>query len=364
MTAPSLRSRILVIDLLKAAAAQLIVLHHLAWFGFLSDPALVTGGGFATVMHWLEQYGRYAVAIFIVTSGFLAAQFLPMQGLYPGDTPGCLIRDRYFRLAGPFTVAMLLAVTANLLARQWMSDEALGAMPAVSQFLAHVLMLQGLLDVESLSAGVWYVMIDFQLYVLFVLLLWLGRRTRYGAFHLASADFLPAVLVLLLALASLFYFNRDARWDDTAFYFFGAYALGIGAGWAIRSGHRKRFRLLIAVVGLLALWIEFRARIAVSLITAMILGFGMLHLKRREVRGVHYLGGTSYALFLVHYPVYMLVAGAFHRMGLTAPEQALAGLALTWAASMVAADLFHRHVEQPFDRWRKRRLLCQSKLKK
>jgi peptidoglycan/LPS O-acetylase OafA/YrhL len=356
MTTPSLRSRVLVIDLIKAVAAQLIVLHHLAWFGFLSDPALALGGGFAAVMHWLEQYGRYAVAIFIVTSGFLAAQFLPMHGLHPGDTPGCLIRDRYFRLAGPFAVAMLLAVAANLLARQWMNDEALGTVPAVSQFLAHVLMLQGLLDVESLSAGVWYVMIDFQLYVLFVLLLWLGQRMR----HLATADFLPAVVVLAVALASLFHFNRDARLDDTAFYFFGAYALGIGAGWAIRSGHRKRFRLLITVVGLLALWIEFRARIAVSLITALILGFGLLHLKRREVRIVHYLGGTSYALFLVHYPIYMLVAGVFHRMGLTAPEQAVAGLVLTWAVSMVAADLFHRQVELPFNRWRKRRLLCRS----
>lgn len=361
LTTPSLRSRVLIIDLLKAGAAQLIVLHHLAWFGLLSDQALALGPGFATFMHLVAQYGRYAVAVFIVTSGFLAAQFLPMHGLHRGDTPGCLIRDRYFRLVVPFAVALLLAIAANYFARQWITDESLGSPPQLLQFLSHVLMLQGLLDFESLSAGVWYVMIDFQLYVLFVLLLWLGqfilRRT-------AGADFAGVVPVFIMALASLFYFNCNAHWDSTALYFFGTYALGIGAGWAIRSGHRKRFRLLLAVVGLLALSVDFRGRVAIAVLTALLLGFGYVHIVRRQVRVVHYLGGTSYALFLMHFPVYMLVAGLFHWFGWTTPGLSVLGLGVTWAASMLAADVFHRWVELPFGRWRKRKLLCQSRVKK
>ena len=150
-----------------------------------------------------------------------------------------------------------------------------------------MLMLQGVLGIDSLSAGVWYVAIDFQLYVLFVLLLWMGQVSGR---RLATTDFsawLPAGFVLITALLSLLIFNRDSRWDNTALYFFGSYALGIASGWAIRSGQRARFRLLILCVGLFALWVEFRARIAVAVLVALLLGFGRFHLVRREVRIVH-----------------------------------------------------------------------------
>ncbi|MCX8017359.1 MAG: acyltransferase family protein, partial [Rhodocyclaceae bacterium] len=183
--------------------------------------------------------------------------------------------------------------------------------------------------------------------------------------RLASADFLrpfaprtPALFVLVAALASLFHFNLDTRWDDSALYFFGAYALGIASGWAIRSGKRNRYRLLILGVGLAALALEFRARILIATLTALLLAFGRLVLLRREVRIVHYLGGISYALFLVHYPLYLAIAAGFHHAGLTTPVWSLAGLALTWLASMLAADAFHRWVELPLNRWRKRLSRC------
>ena len=48
--------------------------------------------------------------------------------------------------------------------------------PDILQLLAHALLLQDLLDQEALSAGVWYVAIDFQLFALAVTLLWLSGR--------------------------------------------------------------------------------------------------------------------------------------------------------------------------------------------
>ena len=364
MTTPSLRSRVLLIDLLKAMAAQLIVLHHLAWFGPLSEQVVGLGYGSAEIIGWFANYGRYAVAVFIVTSGFLSAQFLPMRGLHPGDTPGCLIRERYFRLAMPFAVALLLAIICNVLARQWMSHDSLGSPPQLLQFLAHVLMLQGVLGVEALSAGVWYVAIDFQLYVLFVLLLWLGQSLTHLTRRPAGADFSGGALVLLVALASLFYFNLNARWDNTALYFFGAYAFGVGSGWAIRSEQRIRFLWLISIAGLLALWVDFRPRLAVSLLTALTLGCSRLHIPHWEVRLVHYLGGTSYALFLVHFPVYLIVSAVFQHFGLNTPALSVLGLGVTWMSSMLAAHSFHRRVELPLGRYRKHRMQCSSRQRK
>lgn len=361
MTTPSLRSRILLVDLLKAVAAQFIVLHHLAWYGPMSDHAAALAPWLASTRDWLSEYGRYAVAVFFATGGFLAAQTLSPRGLGPGNTPGCLIRERYLRLVLPFAVALLLAIVAALLARQWMTHESIGNPPGILQILAHLTLLHTLLGVESLSAGVWYVAIDFQLYALLVVLLWLGGRGwRRTASHEASAEFTHAVPVFLFALASLFYFNHDARWDATAFFFFGAYALGIGAGWAIRSPQRTRILWLMCIVGGVSLWVHFRPRIALALATALLLGCTRFHMTRVEMRTLHYFGGVSYALFLVHFPVCLMVNAAFERFAPAGPASAALGVLSAWLASNLAADLFHRFIELPLARWQKRRLQCRS----
>lgn len=364
MTTPSLRSRILLVDLLKAVAAQFIVLHHLAWYGPLSDHAATLFPLFASIDSWLADYGRYAVAVFFVTGGFLAAQTLSPRGLNPATAPGCLIRDRYLRLVLPFAVALLLAIAASTLARQWMTHDSIGSPPGFLQLLAHLALLHGVLGIESLTAGAWYVAIDFQLYVLLVLLLWLGQRIyRRSVANEASAEFSRAIPVLLLALAALFYFNRDARWDATGLYFFGAYALGIGSGWAIRSSRRNQLLWLIAIAGGAALLIDFRPRIAIAVATALTLGCTRLHMTRFEMKYLHYFGGTSYALFLVHFPVCLLVNAGFEHFTSATPAISAWGLLVAWLVSNLVADLFHRYVELPLARWQKRRMQCRTRLK-
>ena len=364
MTTPSLRSRILLVDLLKVVAAQFIVLHHLAWYGPLSDQATALAPWVATMRDWLAEYGRYAVAIFFATGGFLAAQVLSPRGLGVGNAPGCLIRDRYFRLILPFAVAMLLAILASMLARQWMTHESIGNPPGILQILAHLTLLHTLLGIESLSAGGWYVAIDFQLYAMLVLLLWLGERAgRRTISDESGPEFAHTTPVFLFALASLFYFNQDARWDATALFFFGAYALGIGAGWAIRSPHRTRILWVMAIVGGVSLWVHFRPRIALALVTALLLGCSRLHMSRLEMRTLHYFGGVSYALFLVHFPVCLVINAAFQRFAPADPAIAALGVLVAWLVSNLAADLFHRFVELPLARWQKHRLQCRSKRK-
>lgn len=358
MTTPSLRSRILIVDLLKAVAAQIIVLHHLAWYGPLTDSAATLAPWAAGLDAWLAEYGRYAVAIFIATGGFLAAQTLSWRGLAPGVHPLCLIRDRYFRLVLPFAVAMLLAIAAAALARQWMEHDSIGSPPGFLQFLAHLTLLHGLLGIESLSAGVWYVAIDFQLFALLVLLLWLGRKMDRRT---ASAEFARAAPVLVLAGISLLYFNREARWDATGLYFFGVYALGVGAGWAIRTHWRKQLLWLVVILAAAALWLDFRPRIALALLTALVLGCSRLHMTHLEMKYLHYFGGTSYALFLVHFPVCLVVNAAFVRFAPADPAYAAFGVLLAWLASNFVADLFHRFIELPLARWQKRRLLCRAR---
>ena len=330
------------VDFIKALAAQLIVLHHLAWYGPLSDTAAQLWPAALVARDWLAEYGRYAVAAFLAIGGFLAARTLLPGGLQ--HSPLRLIMRRYVRLVIPFAAALVLAVLAAGIARLWMTHDSIGAPPQLGQFIAHLLLLHGVLGYESLSAGVWYVAIDFQLYALFVALLWLAGRPGCRP---ASADFWAIALVAAIALASLFHFNRqsDAGWDNWALYFFGAYAFGVCASWATRSPRPYGLLLVIAAIGGVALLVDFRPRIAIALLTALLLGLAQLHLNLQESRWIGAFGRASYALFLVHFPICLLVNAAFSHLD---PRFSLLGILVAWGASNAAAFLFHRHVEE---RW-------------
>lgn len=71
------------IDALKALASQLIVLHHLAFYGPMSDYARSLA---PETMSWFYSNARIAVQVFLVVGGFLAAQSLTRNGIF-GDKP-------------------------------------------------------------------------------------------------------------------------------------------------------------------------------------------------------------------------------------------------------------------------------------
>lgn len=336
------RAHLPLVDVIKVIAAQLIVLHHLAWFGPMSDVAVHLSPLVDGIRGWLAEYGRYAVASFLAIGGFLAAQALPPDGLPAGQTAWRLIVQRYVRLVVPFAAALVLAVLCGWLARQWMAHESIGSPPQLGQFFAHLLLLHGVLGVESLSAGVWYVAIDFQLYALFVALLWLLGRAGCRP---ASAEFPIIALVAGIALVSLLHFSRDDSWDASALYFFGAYGLGILAAWATQSPRPLQLLLTLVLIGGVALAVDFRGRIAVALLTALALALTQMHPWLRAQPLFSTLGRTSYALFLVHFPVCLIVNALFTRYVPDSPAINLLGVFVAWAASNLAAFPFHRHVE-------------------
>jgi peptidoglycan/LPS O-acetylase OafA/YrhL len=332
--------RLPLVDLLKALAAQLIVLHHLAFYGPMSDaarelaPVLIDG---------LSRHGRLAVQVFLVIGGFLAARILVAAGRRP-EQPLLLIWRRYGRLAIPLAAALALALAGAAFARAWWPLPSTPAAPGPLQLLAHLLLLQNLLGFEALSAGVWYVAIDFQLHALLVILLWLFRRRA-------------ALPIALLALASLFYFNRLPAWDDWALYFFAAYAMGALSYWASERKHTLPLLALMVAVVALALVADFRIRIVVALATAVLLGltFHRLRPPPALARPLAFLGDVSYSVFLVHYPVCLVVNALVGRAFPGDAWAGAAGMLIAWALSLLAGALFHRYVEKPTGIWLARR---------
>jgi peptidoglycan/LPS O-acetylase OafA/YrhL len=320
---------------MKAVAAQVIVLHHLSAYGPLPDAAWDV---VPDLMSWLYVYGRMAVQVFLVLGGFLAARSLFPRDRDRAASPWKPIGRRYLRLAIPYLAALGLAIACAAVARQFMADETTPASPTLPQLLAHALLLQDILDFESLSAGIWYVAIDFQAFALMALLLRLGRGRSFGP-----------LLVLALATASLFGFNRDAFWDPWALYFFGAYGLGAAAWWSADRRNSPAWLGGMTVLAIAALVLDFRLRIALALVVALVLGFGHRSgfLDRLRLwRPVDFLGRISFAVFLVHYPIALLANAAYAASGSTAPAVAIGVLAVTWAGCIAGGALFHRWVEE------------------
>jgi peptidoglycan/LPS O-acetylase OafA/YrhL len=233
-----------------------------------------------------------------------------------------------------------------------MTHDSISAAPTLAQFAAHALLLQDVLGYESLSAGLWYIAIDFQLYALLTLLLWLASC--------ASRDrplrWLAPVLVTAGVAVSLLYFNRDAAWDVWAVYFLGSYGLGVLAWWLSRLPRRSAGAALLLAAMLLpalgALALDYRERIAVALAVALLLAVaprGSL-LSSRLRATMAYLGRISYAVFLVHFPVCLIVNAAFAHFAPAQPEVQAAGILLAWCVSVAAGAAFHRWVELPLER--------------
>lgn len=337
-----LRARMSFIDALKAVCCLLIVAHHLAIYGPMPEIAYPL---LPKLLDWLREHGRLAVQVFFVVAGFLAAAKLAPQGLSFVSNPIKLIRQRYVRLVTPYFAALILAIGAAALARIWMQDESTPGAPNLFQLLAHILLLHDLLNQEVLSAGIWYVAIDFQLYAFTILVLWTAHHIQNRYVPLKR---LGAILILSLTIASLFFFNRDHYWDETALYFFGSYGLGILIYWASVSRHQLFWFIVLRALIFAALTVDFRSRIALAGSVMLILGLAQYYdvLNSKRVPGyLAYLGRASYSIFLVHFPISLVINAAFFRFLPHQPAIHLFGLVLAVGASIGAGILLFNWLE-------------------
>jgi peptidoglycan/LPS O-acetylase OafA/YrhL len=320
------------VDGLKAVAALLIVLHHAVLHGPLALQAEAAAPALAA---WLQQYGRYAVQVFLVVGGYLA-----LAGLLRSRAPlGEQLLRRHLRLSLPFTAALLLTLGAHVLTADWLPAELPQDREGLAgTLLAHALLLHGVLGLESLSLGAWYLAIDWQLYALLAGFVALARRGWPLSLLLAAA-----------VLAAAWGFNRWSEGEAWAPYFFAAYGLG---ALAALPGPRHRAGLLaLAVPVALALAVDFRGRLLLAL--AVALALGPLRdrppaLPARLQALLQALGERSFALFLVHYAVLLLVNAAALAAGW---QGGWWGVGLILLLSLAAAHAFHGQVEQRLARW-------------
>lgn len=338
------------IDGLKAAACLTIVAHHQCFYGPLLGTVLPAAPPWLQViLQWLADPARMAVQVFLVVGGYLAAASLAPRGQPVFEQWWRVALVRYARLVVPLMVAVSVCAAIAAVVRPFWDDPSVGAPLTLVQWLAHAALLQDLLGWEALSAGVWYVAIDWQLYGLCALLLSVGAR-----YHSASVLSGGALAILTGAVSSLWVFNRSTPWDATALYFLGAYGLGAGVWWARQLGSRERLRLVgAATVALaLALAVDWRTRLLVAGATALLL---LVAHQRRPTsdqaigrRLVDWVSDRSYAIFLIHFSVVLAVNAIVGTQWPQSVPAAASGLLIGWVLSVAAGHLLYEGIEKPW----------------
>ena len=238
-------------------------------------------------------------------------------------------------------------------ARFWVQDEFVGESETLGQFLAHLFFLQGILGLDSISAGAWYVAIDWQLYA--VLAIMLGMFPGFRSLIWVST---------ILIVASLLYFNRLSDYENYFIYFIGSYGLGVLAQLAKNYSDptvNRLARILIIIIGLIILVSSFhhlwiRNILAYFVAIALIVWGGRAYKDTKHAK-MHNLvfsilwgSRRSYCAFLLHFSFILLANTIYIAWGMDQRHDgmmAIAMMLIALVASWIAANYLYRLVEVP-----------------
>jgi peptidoglycan/LPS O-acetylase OafA/YrhL len=342
------------LDGLRGLAALYVVVYHIflrAFPGYSVDRAPFWAGWFI--------YGRFAVVVFIVLSGFSLALSPAREG-WKLDGLSRFARRRALRILPAYWAALAFS-----LAVAWLIVPPPGqGLPNAKSVIVNGLLVQNLVGAPSPNRSFWSLAVEAQLYVLFPLLLVMVRR--YGAVvMLATVTLLVAAVGIVGPHVSrLDVFVIQSPPDLAALFAVGILSAGIVRAGSTRRSWPWAWLALAAAAPVIAtiwwrgsvwtldnlLWIDIALGPAVAcLLASLATGRPARLLRALDARPMRNLGASSYSLYLTHGPIVVvvyekLVAG---RVGQGVPAFVVS-LALVLPLTIVFARVFARAFETPF----------------
>jgi peptidoglycan/LPS O-acetylase OafA/YrhL len=300
-----------------------------------------------------------AVQIFLVVGGYLNAK--SWVNATPKSAfdffPKLLLR--YQRLTIPLLAALSVAVAITALVRPYFDHSSLSNAPTLIQVVAHIFLLQDILDLEAFSAGVWYVAIDFQLFAMAMACaslaqVWQGLSGKGSVVRKAFGFW------LILTLCSMFVWNLNPLGEIWGAYFFGAYGLGLCVGSWRCAGFKFSVRnlgLLIFMVGVVAMAYHPRERLMLAITTSLLLCWyeandcnAIRYFKSKWIRE---LSNASYAIFLIHFSISLLVSAVVFNFWAENITINAVGLGVSFGMSVWMGRLIHHAIESPKPNWKR-----------
>lgn len=298
------------LDGLRGIAALFVVLHH-TWLA--SWPFFPEDRG-PWWLGWL-LYGHFAVAVFIVVSGFSLAQ-APLRGggTLAGGTRR-FIRRRAWRILPAYWAAL---VFSTILFAAVLSPEA-GAGPTARSFAIHAALLQDAFGNVPVNGTFWSIAVEWQIYFVFPLILLVAARWSMRVAVALTIAVVVAGHELAVSgsplLAKITHFSPQ---------FLALFAMGVLAAWTASPGGPRPTRRAVlavtiaaagAVVGLAlgkgSPWMTTHW-FWLDLVFGTAVAGGMLLATEAEgrwrdatlgARPIVFLGTFSYSLYLVHAPL-------------------------------------------------------------
>lgn len=354
MAAHRADKRLAGLDGIRGLAALYVVINHVflrAFPGYPVDHAPFWAGWFI--------YGRFAVVVFIVLSGFSLALSPARHGWRLGGVSQFAQR-RARRILPAYWAALAFS-----LAVAWLIVPQPGhGMPDAKSVLVNGLLVQNIVGAHSPNAAFWSMAVEAQLYLLLPLLLLIVRR-RSAIVMLATVTLVVvAVGILGPHISRVDTFVIESPPDLAALFAVGALAAGIVAAGRARRSWPWHWLALAAVAPVLAtiwwqgsvwtlthlFWVDLALGPAIAcLLAALATGRPAPLLHLLGSRPVRSLGGFSYSLYLTHAPIVVvvyekLVAG---RVAQGVPAF-LVTLAIALPLTIVFARLFAAVFEKPF----------------
>jgi peptidoglycan/LPS O-acetylase OafA/YrhL len=352
------QQRLAGLDGIRGLAALFVVVNHVflrAFPGYPVDRAPFWSGWFI--------YGRFAVVVFIVLSGFSLA-LSPARHGWRLDGVSRFAQRRARRILPAYWAALAFS-----LAVAWLVVPPPGqGVPGAKSVLVNGLLVQNLVGAPSPNRSFWSMAVEAQLYLVFPLLLLTVRR--WGAIVMVATVTLVVAAVGVVGphVSRLDTFVIQSPPDLAALFAVGILAAGIvGASRARRSWPWPRLALAAAAPVLATIWWQgsvwtldhlFWVDLALGpaiacLLAGLATGQPASLLRMLDARPMRSLGGSSYSLYLTHGPIVVvvyekIVAG---RVPQGVPAF-LVSVALVLPLTIVFARVFASVFETPFRRHR------------
>lgn len=316
------RLRLDYVDGMRAVAALVVVMNHAyaqAWCAFYDQfPAAEF-----TFLTYSLAVGHLAVSVFIVISGFCL--YLPVARTGDALKGGFsrFFKRRARRILPPYYAALGLSLLliATIIGEPSGSLWDVSATVRTSDVVSHVLLLQNVFGTGRINYVFWSIALEWQIYFLFPLLVFLFRRWS-------------VVGTVLGAMAGGYALTLSgiARVDHANFHYLGLFALGMLTARVAFSassdavGLKRRIPAnLIAIATLvpatvLILFWGWRTAIERWPLLDLMVGIGAAGLllsaartpegvvtRMFSVRTLVWIGGFSYSLYLVHAPILQIL---------------------------------------------------------
>jgi peptidoglycan/LPS O-acetylase OafA/YrhL len=354
--ADSRSHRLAGLDGVRGLAALFVVVNHVFLRAFHGYPV-----GHAPFWASWFVYGRFAVVVFIVLSGFSLA-LSPARHGWRMDTISGFARRRARRILPAYWAALVFS-----LAVAWLLVPQPGnGMPDGKSVLVYGLLVQNVVAAHSPNAAFWSMAVEAQLYVVFPLLLLVVRR--WSAIAMVSAVTVVVLVVGVIGphVSGLDTFVIHSPPDLAALFAVGVLSAGIvRAGAARRSlpwpwlalGAAAPVCAAILVQGSVwtldhLFWVDLALGPAIAcLLAGLATGQPATLLRLLDARPLRSLGLSSYSLYLTHGPIVVLVyegivAGRVHQ-GVPA---FLVTLSVALPLTILFARVFASIFEPPFRR--------------